>query len=159
MVAFLSWILFCASQVYLRSGTSILPIQIWNRLHDRFLFKFFLHNILVGCAKLSFCERLTFNTFSHTFVHFTIVILTSHDFMSFYIVLHVSISDRFFQTLSICFRCIIYVTTSIVHNCFGIIKLLCYFPYCYVCSITGFYSFCSWQMSTRVVVRTYIVIL
>ena len=87
-------------------------IKIWNRLHDFFLFKFVLfHHILVGHTNISFCERLKLNIFMRTFVYFTIVVLTWYDFKSYSIVLPVYISAQVFHTLSIYFRCIIYVTT------------------------------------------------
>ena len=59
LVVCCSGILVCAPQDYLRSGTYILPIQIWNRLSYRFLFKFvLLRHILVGYTNIYFRERL-----------------------------------------------------------------------------------------------------
>ena len=83
----------------------------WNCLRDRFLFQFVsLRHILVGHASGHLCDRLTINTFSRTLVRFTLVILTWYEFASYSIVLPMSISTRVFHTLSIYFRCIIYVT-------------------------------------------------
>ena len=70
-VARLSRILVHTSQLYLISRTYILPIQICNRLHDCFLFKFvLLRHILVGHTNIFFCRRLTFNPFMRTFFTF-----------------------------------------------------------------------------------------
>ena len=52
-----------------------------------------------------------------------------------------------------------YITTQIAPKGFVIIELCTYFPYCPLCSIMGFYSFCLQLMSVKVVVRTWIVIL
>ena len=57
-----------------------------------------------------FCERLNFNPFWSYFVHCAIVVLTWYDFISYSIVLPMSISARVFQPGRTCFRCIIYVT-------------------------------------------------
>ena len=81
------------------SRTCIFPFRCENHLHYRFLFKFFLlHHIHVCCPKISFREHLSFNTFSRTFVHFTILISTCYDFTSYSIVLHTSISAWVFQS-------------------------------------------------------------
>ena len=99
-------ILVRASQSYLMSGTYNFPIQIWNRLRDRYLFNFFLlHHILVVHTNIYFCEWLKFNLFIHTFVHFTIVVLTWHDLTSYSKVLPMSISAWVFHTLSIFLLC------------------------------------------------------
>ena len=53
-----------------------------NRLCDWLIFKFdLLHHILVGHTNISFYERLNFNPFMRTFVHFTIAVLTWYDFI------------------------------------------------------------------------------
>ena len=102
--------LVSTSQAYLRSETYIFPIQILHRLRDRFFYKFLLlRQIYIGYTNISFCEKLSFNTFSCTFVHFTIIIFSWYDFTSYSILLRMSISARFFHTFSICLRCIIYV--------------------------------------------------
>ena len=116
-----------------RSGTYSFPIQIWNHLRDRFIFKFVLvRQILVGYTNVYFCERLNFNPFSCTFVHFNIVVLTWHDFTPYFIVFTMSISARVFHTFIMCFRCIIYVTTLIIHTFFwnNWIMALFYLPSC-----------------------------
>ena len=75
-------------QNYLSPVTYIFPILILNCLRDRLLFKFILlHQNYVGYTNMFFCEKLGFNTFSHTFVNFTIVILTWYNFTSYSIVL------------------------------------------------------------------------
>ena len=62
-----------------------------------FMFKFVLFNhILVGYTNISFCERFNFNPFIHTFVYFTIIVLTWYYFTSHSIVLTKSISDWVF---------------------------------------------------------------
>ena len=89
-----------------------LLIQIWNRLRDCLLFKFFLlRHILIGYTNLYLFWRLNWNTLMHTFLNFTVVILTSHDFTSYSKLLPMSIYDFVFHTLIICFRCTIYATT------------------------------------------------
>ena len=81
------------------SGTYIFSLKLENHLHYCFLFKFFLlRQINVDCTNISLCERLRFNSFSHTFLHFTIVILTWYDFTSQYMVLPMSISAWVFHT-------------------------------------------------------------
>ena len=140
---FCSRILVRASQAYLRSGNLIFHIQIWNRLRDCFLFKFILlRHICVGYTNTSFCDKLSFNPFSCTILYFDILFLTWYDFTSYSIELSMSVSDLFFHSLRICFRCIIFITTQIPHKCFGIIELWPYFHYCPVCLIMVFYSFC-----------------
>ena len=130
MVVYCLWLLVWASQACFRSRTYNFPIQIWNILRDFFLFKFvLLCHILVVYTNLSFCEQFNINPFYCTFVHFTIVILTWHDFTSYSMVLPNSISDRLFHSLSICFRCIIYVANYSAHKVFGIIYLLRYLSY------------------------------
>ena len=104
--------LVCMSQVYLKFGTFIISIKIWNCLYDRFLFNFFIfHHILVGHTNISLCEQLQFNIFMCTFVYFIIVVMTWYDFQSYSIVLPMYIFDQLFHTLSINFRGIIYFTT------------------------------------------------
>ena len=69
-------------------GLLLFPFKFDNQLCDLFLFKFIvLRHMYVGYTNKFFCEQLSVNTFSHTFVHFTIVLLTSYDFTSYYIVL------------------------------------------------------------------------
>ena len=92
-----SRILVCASQFYLRSGTYIFPIKIWNCLYDRFLFKFvLLCHIFVVYTNISFCERLSSNPFSCIFVTFHYscfylvwfhIILCSITYVNFYLFL------------------------------------------------------------------------
>ena len=77
--------------------------------------------ILVGYTNISFYERLKYNPFRSTYLHFTIIVLTWYDFTLYSIVLPTSISARGFHTLSISFRYIIYVTTEIAHKGFVII--------------------------------------
>ena len=60
----------------------------WNRFRDCFMFKFvLLRHILVGDTNVSFYERLNFNPFMCTIVHFNIDVLTWYDFTSYSIVL------------------------------------------------------------------------
>ena len=107
-VVFHSHILVCPSQVYLRSWTYSFPIQIWNFLHDCLLCKLvLLRHIIIGHANITFCERLNSNPFIRTFVHFTIFVLNWHDFISYSIVLPMSISDRVFHSLNI-FLCVLF---------------------------------------------------
>ena len=153
-------ILVWMSPAYFRYGTYILTIKIWNRLRDCFTYKFvLLRHILVGYTNVYFCDKLNFNTFSRTFVHFTIFVLTWNDFTSYSILLSMSISARAFHTLSMCFRCIIWFNTKIEHTGFGIIELWPYLLYCHVILIAGFYSYCLWLMSDRFTERTWIVIM
>ena len=84
-----------------------MPLAAFSLLHI-YLFK--LRHILIGHTKICFCEMLTFNHFLHTFVHFNIVVLNRYDFISYSVVLPMSISARFFHALIIYCRCIIYVT-------------------------------------------------
>ena len=82
-----SRILVRASLAYLRSGTYIYLNTNFNLLRDGFLFKFvLLLHILVSHTNIFFCERLNFNIFMGTFVHFDIVVLTRYDFTSYSIV-------------------------------------------------------------------------
>ena len=91
-------------------GLIFFPI-IFYHLCYCFLFKFtLLRHIYVGCTIISFCEQLSFNPFSLTFVHFIIVVLTCYYLKSYSTVLTMYISDMVFRLWSICFRCIIYVT-------------------------------------------------
>ena len=97
-----SGLLFCAPQSCLRSGTHIFPIQIWNLLHNSFLFKsVLLHQIIVGYTNTSFCEWLNFNHFSFTLVNFIIVVFNWYDLTPYYILLNKSNYSRGFHTLSI----------------------------------------------------------
>ena len=105
-------VLVRASQAYFRFGFYILPVKNSNCLCDLFIFKFaLLRHIIVGYTNIDLYERLNFDPFIHTFVHFTIVVLNWCYFTSYSIVLLMSVSYRLFQPCSICFRCIMYVTT------------------------------------------------
>ena len=77
-------------------------------------------------------EVKIFNSFSRTYVLFTIVVLNWYNFTSYSIVLPISISDRVFQPRSTCFSSIIYVT-SYTSN-----KGLAWFNYCVIYSIVLF---------------------
>ena len=79
--------LFTRHKFTLNSGTYILchnhyiltvPILTWLIYCCLFKFTlvFFMRHILVGRTNISFCERLNFNPFMRTFVHFTIVFFT-----------------------------------------------------------------------------------
>ena len=105
-------VLIRASNAYFRSKANIMPIQIWNGKRDRFLFNLILlHHIYVGYTNMCSCERLCFNLFCCTFVHFTIVVLTWYKFTSYSIVLPMSFSVLFIRTWSICLGVLFYVTT------------------------------------------------
>ena len=72
---------------FLRTYVHISPVHFTcsfilnNHLRNRFISKFILlRHVYVGYSNISFRERLSFNTFSHTFVHFTIAVLTWYDF-------------------------------------------------------------------------------
>ena len=122
----------------MRSGDFILPLQILNRLRDCFIFKFvLLRHIIVGNTNVFFRERLDFNPFIFTFVHFTVVVFIWYYFTSYSIILPMYISARVFDTLKVYFRCFIYITTKILHTGFGIIELWPYFPYPPVFPIIG----------------------
>ena len=69
---------------------------------------------------MSFCERLNFNPFSRTFVHFNIVILTWYDFTSYSIVLPMSISALALRLWSIFLGILFYTTNEIAQKGFGI---------------------------------------
>ena len=65
-----------------------LPIKIWNRLCDHFIFNFFLLcHILIGNNSVYLCDRLNFNPFIYTFVHLTIAVFTWYNLTSYSIVL------------------------------------------------------------------------
>ena len=90
----------------------LFPYSNLNRLCDCFFFIFvFLCHIVVRYTNIFFCERFNFNPFTRKFLHFTITVLNWYDFISYSIVLPMSISDQGFHTLRIYFMCIIYVTT------------------------------------------------
>ena len=79
------------------SGTYLFPIT-FDHLRDFLLFKFIvLCHIYVGYFSINFCERLSFNPFFCTLVHFTIVFFTCYGFTSHSIVLPMSISARDFD--------------------------------------------------------------
>ena len=59
-----------------------------------YILVFSFRQILVVHTNISFCERSKFNPFTRTFVYFTIAIFTWHDFMTYSIVLTMSISAR-----------------------------------------------------------------
>ena len=61
--------------------------------------------IYVGFTNILFCEKLSFNPFIRTFVHFTIVLLTWYYFTSYSILLPMSISALVFRLGGICLRC------------------------------------------------------
>ena len=110
-----SRILACASHFNFKFGTYIsynknyiLPIPSWNWLSDSFLFRFnLMRHIYVDYTNMSFYERLNFNPFCCTFVHFTIIVLIWYDITSYTIVLPMSIYALVLWLWSICFRCII----------------------------------------------------
>ena len=78
----------------------------------RLIFQFILlHHILIGPTNTSFSDRLNLNPFICTFSNLNIVVLTWYDITSYSIVLPMSIYPRLIYSLSIYFRCIIYVTT------------------------------------------------
>ena len=109
-----------------------------NLLRNSFIFKFvLLHHILVVHTKIFSYERLNFNTFSRTYVHFIIVILTWHDFTSYSLVLPTSISYWIFSFLSINCRCIIFHKLNCIyrfwHNFImaSLYLISCFFNYWY----------------------------
>ena len=108
------------------SGNYIFPI-ILDHVCDLFLIKsIFLLHIYVGYTNISFSEWLSFNIFCHTFVHFTTVFLTWYDFMSYSIVLSMSISAWVFQHGSIVLGALF---TSLLKSH---VKFLAYLNYCVI---------------------------
>ena len=67
----------------------------------------YCRNLFVGFTNILFCERLSFNLFSRTFVNFTIALLIWYDFTSYSIVLPMPIYAFLFRLWGICFRSII----------------------------------------------------
>ena len=131
-----------------------------NWLRYWFIFRFvLLGHIPVGHTNIFFCGRLNFNPFSHTFVNFTIFILTWYDFTSYYILLTMSISSQVFHNLSIHCRCIIYVTTWIAYTGFGIIALWIHCPYSPFFFDYWYFNNFLWIMYNRVIVFIWIVIM
>ena len=78
-------------------GLILCPLKSDNHLHERLLFNYILLcHMYVGYTNIYFCERLSFNTFSLTFMHFNIVVLSWYDFAPYYILLPMSISALVF---------------------------------------------------------------
>ena len=127
-VVFRLGVLVRMSQDYFSSRTYSLTIKIWNYLCDCFLFKFvLLLHIYVGYTKISFCELLNFNTFSRTFVHFIIVILTWYDFRPYSIVYLCQFLLGYFN-LVVFYLGLLFTSLLKSH-----IKVLAYFNYCVIC--------------------------
>ena len=74
-----------------------MPLAGFSSLH--ILVCFIMSHTCWPCQHI-FCERLNFNTFMRTFIHFTIVVLTFYDFTSYFILLPISISARVFMLCS-----------------------------------------------------------
>ena len=120
----------------MRSGNYIWPIPIETAyVIASYLIFFQCVTYSLAMPTFYFCERLNLNIVSPTFVRFTIVMLTWHDFTSYSIVLPMLISVQAFHALSIYFRCIIYGNDLIAYIGFGIIASWPYFLYSSVCLI------------------------
>ena len=76
-IIFLAGFSLCATRLIRLPSLILCQFKFDNHLCDRFVFKcILLCHMYIGCTIISIYVWLSFNLFSCTFVHFTIVILT-----------------------------------------------------------------------------------